>query len=302
MRLVASSWSDNPRKGAETLAWLDRNLDPDRFELTFAGRPPTRVRALPRRRAARVERARRPAPDAGRVHRSEPRRPVLECIARSARVRPARRVPRQRRAPGARRRGRAPVSGGRGARRRARSPRRRARRAPSGDLDPVARVGRGQLPRGARPARGRLDSRDDGELPATGHPWRALPCRQAARSGRDLARPRRPLPVGRVDRGDVARRPGAQEPARPLGLPGDHVRDAAGARVETGTYRGGSAFFLASICDLLGAGEVVSIDIEPVRDDYPEPSADHLPRRPLLDRSRTSSPRSVPAPRGSGRS
>ena len=40
--------------------------------------------------------------------------------------------------------------------------------------------------------------------------------------------------------------------------------------IETGTYRGGSAFFLASICDLLGAGEVVSLDIEPVRDDYPE--------------------------------
>ena len=39
--------------------------------------------------------------------------------------------------------------------------------------------------------------------------------------------------------------------------------------VETGTYRGGSAFFLASICDLLGEGEVVSVDIEPVRDDYP---------------------------------
>ena len=39
--------------------------------------------------------------------------------------------------------------------------------------------------------------------------------------------------------------------------------------VETGTYRGGSAFFLASICDLLGAGEVVSIDIESLRDDYP---------------------------------
>jgi len=30
--------------------------------------------------------------------------------------------------------------------------------------------------------------------------------------------------------------------------------------VETGTYRGGSAFFLASIQDLLGSGEVVSID------------------------------------------
>ena len=40
VRLIASSWSDNPRKGVETLAWLDRNLDPDRFELTFAGRPP----------------------------------------------------------------------------------------------------------------------------------------------------------------------------------------------------------------------------------------------------------------------
>ncbi|MGH3078161.1 MAG: CmcI family methyltransferase [Gaiellaceae bacterium] len=40
--------------------------------------------------------------------------------------------------------------------------------------------------------------------------------------------------------------------------------------VETGTYRGGSALFLASMCDLLGAGEIVSIDIEPVRDLYPE--------------------------------
>ena len=39
--------------------------------------------------------------------------------------------------------------------------------------------------------------------------------------------------------------------------------------VETGTYRGGSAFFLATMCDVLGAGEVLSIDIEPLRDDYP---------------------------------
>lgn len=39
--------------------------------------------------------------------------------------------------------------------------------------------------------------------------------------------------------------------------------------VETGTYRGGSAFYLASICDLVGAGEVVSIDVEPLREDYP---------------------------------
>ena len=40
--------------------------------------------------------------------------------------------------------------------------------------------------------------------------------------------------------------------------------------VETGTYRGGSALFLATMCDLLGVGEVVSIDVEPVRYDYPE--------------------------------
>ena len=39
--------------------------------------------------------------------------------------------------------------------------------------------------------------------------------------------------------------------------------------VETGTYRGGSAFYLASICDLVGLGEVVSIDVEPLREDYP---------------------------------
>jgi cephalosporin hydroxylase len=40
--------------------------------------------------------------------------------------------------------------------------------------------------------------------------------------------------------------------------------------VETGTYRGGSALYLASMCDLLCAGEIVSVDIEPLRDDYPE--------------------------------
>jgi glycosyltransferase involved in cell wall biosynthesis len=38
VRVIASSWSDNPRKGAGTFEWLDRNLDHDRFELTFVGR------------------------------------------------------------------------------------------------------------------------------------------------------------------------------------------------------------------------------------------------------------------------
>jgi len=54
--------------------------------------------------------------------------------------------------------------------------------------------------------------------------------------------------------------------------------------IETGTYRGGSAFFLASICDLLGAGEVVSIDIEPLRDDYPaHPRVTYLGGRSSTD-------------------
>jgi glycosyltransferase involved in cell wall biosynthesis len=53
LRVIATSWSDNPRKGAEILAWLDRNLDFDEFELTFAGRTQQRferirvVEALP---------------------------------------------------------------------------------------------------------------------------------------------------------------------------------------------------------------------------------------------------------------
>ncbi len=37
LRVIATSWSDNPRKGGDVLAWLDRNLDRDSFELTFAG-------------------------------------------------------------------------------------------------------------------------------------------------------------------------------------------------------------------------------------------------------------------------
>jgi glycosyltransferase involved in cell wall biosynthesis len=44
VRVVATSWSDNPRKGAATLDWLDLHLDPDRYELTFAGRAPVRFR------------------------------------------------------------------------------------------------------------------------------------------------------------------------------------------------------------------------------------------------------------------
>jgi glycosyltransferase involved in cell wall biosynthesis len=37
LRVVATSWSDNPRKGADVLDWLDRHHDPRRLELTFVG-------------------------------------------------------------------------------------------------------------------------------------------------------------------------------------------------------------------------------------------------------------------------
>ena len=36
--IIATSWSDNPRKGSDTIAWLDRELDPEQYALTFVGR------------------------------------------------------------------------------------------------------------------------------------------------------------------------------------------------------------------------------------------------------------------------
>jgi glycosyltransferase involved in cell wall biosynthesis len=45
VRVVATSWSDNPRKGGETYAWLARALDRRRYEFTFAGRAPAAVEA-----------------------------------------------------------------------------------------------------------------------------------------------------------------------------------------------------------------------------------------------------------------
>jgi len=37
VRIVASSWSDNRRKGADVFEWLDENLDFSRYEMTFVG-------------------------------------------------------------------------------------------------------------------------------------------------------------------------------------------------------------------------------------------------------------------------
>jgi glycosyltransferase involved in cell wall biosynthesis len=48
-RVIATSWSDNPRKGGPTYAWLEEHLDPDRYEFTFVGNI-----SLPLRRARHV--------------------------------------------------------------------------------------------------------------------------------------------------------------------------------------------------------------------------------------------------------
>lgn len=42
VRLITTSWSDNPRKGADLLVELERRLDPARFTLTFVGRSAAR--------------------------------------------------------------------------------------------------------------------------------------------------------------------------------------------------------------------------------------------------------------------
>jgi glycosyltransferase involved in cell wall biosynthesis len=50
MRLIAVSWSDNPRKGGSVYRWLESVLDWDQYEFTFVGRAQedfTRIRHVP---------------------------------------------------------------------------------------------------------------------------------------------------------------------------------------------------------------------------------------------------------------
>lgn len=42
LRLISTSWSDNPNKGAAVYQWLEEHLDWQRFEYTFVGRSPLR--------------------------------------------------------------------------------------------------------------------------------------------------------------------------------------------------------------------------------------------------------------------
>jgi glycosyltransferase involved in cell wall biosynthesis len=37
LRVIASAWSSNPKKGLSVYRWLDENLDPKRFDFTFVG-------------------------------------------------------------------------------------------------------------------------------------------------------------------------------------------------------------------------------------------------------------------------
>ncbi len=38
IKLIATAWSNNPKKGGLILSWLDQNLDHSKYELTFVGR------------------------------------------------------------------------------------------------------------------------------------------------------------------------------------------------------------------------------------------------------------------------
>ena len=46
LKVIATSWSSNPRKGFDVLEWLDDNLDFEEVELTFAGNTEARFRRI----------------------------------------------------------------------------------------------------------------------------------------------------------------------------------------------------------------------------------------------------------------
>ncbi len=46
VKLISTTWSDNPNKGTATYTWLDEHLDFARYEYTFVGRSPVRFRNI----------------------------------------------------------------------------------------------------------------------------------------------------------------------------------------------------------------------------------------------------------------
>ncbi len=229
-RIIASSWSFNPRKGSETLAWLDRHLDRERFELTFVGQTAGSVRPHPDGRSGGVGRGRGPAAGARRLSRSEPGRSVLERPARSARLWAA--CGRFSRAEGTPSSWATEASGSATTSRSRRSsrglsPRSMTRRAAI-SVPAISDRG-GQVPRSARVG-AYLESRGGDELrPAS--PECSFAADLASLPARDHgAGPRRLLHLGLEAEDVLARHADPEEPARPMGLPGDHVRDPSRSR------------------------------------------------------------------------
>jgi cephalosporin hydroxylase len=58
-------------------------------------------------------------------------------------------------------------------------------------------------------------------------------------------------------------RAGAEESVRPVRAAGHPHRLKPALIIETGTAFGGSALFMAHVCDLARRGHVISIDLEP---------------------------------------
>jgi glycosyltransferase involved in cell wall biosynthesis len=46
VRLISSSWSNNPNKGFDVYQWLEKHLDWDRYEYTFVGRSPIQFQRI----------------------------------------------------------------------------------------------------------------------------------------------------------------------------------------------------------------------------------------------------------------
>jgi len=71
LRVIATSWSDNPRKGSDVLEWLDRHFDEDELRGDIRRPDGDAVRTNPRPGAARVGRPRRVAARPGHLPGAE---------------------------------------------------------------------------------------------------------------------------------------------------------------------------------------------------------------------------------------
>ncbi len=103
VHVIATSWSDNANKGSDVVGWLDANLDHERYELAFAG-PDDRSGTCARSGASRPKRSPRSCAGTTCTWRRAATIPARTRSWRHSRA-GCRRLPRERRASGARRRG-----------------------------------------------------------------------------------------------------------------------------------------------------------------------------------------------------